>query len=131
MNVERLIRTWSLIVAGVVLGGIFFAVSVARGDSVGRASIAFAIVAGYALVVSIFRGRSETASAIGGLPVDERWQAISLRGMAASGQIGAFVALGGFIVSEASGHDGMQFALVAAAIGLGCIGSIIVLRWRL
>ena len=130
MNYTKLVNTWSLIVTGVVLGGIFFVVDLARGDSVGRASIAFAIVAGYALAVSAFRGRSETASAIAGRPVDERWQAINLRAMAAAGQIGAFVARRlhrrGSLRARRS-----QFAIVAAAIGLGYIGSIILFRWRL
>jgi hypothetical protein len=90
-----------------------------------------AIVAGYTTVLAVFRTRSETASVLAGLPVDERWQAINLHALAAAGMIAAFVALGGFAVAVATGHDWFGFAIVAVTIGLAYIGGVIWYRWRL
>jgi hypothetical protein len=107
------------------------AADLAMNGSPSRAVTDVAILVGYTLVLTVFRGRSETAGVLAGQPVDERWQAINLHALAAAGMIGAFFALGGLILAEATGHDGSGFAIVAAAIGAGYIGGIFWFRWRL
>jgi len=44
--------------------------------------------------------------------------------------VGAIVALGGFVIAEATGHDGMEFAIVAGAVGLAYIISVVWFRVR-
>ena len=90
-----------------------------------------AIVAGYTVILTLLRSRSETASVLSGLPVDERWQAINLHALATAGMIGALVALGGFAVAVATGHDASGFAVVAGAVGISYIGAVIWFRSRL
>jgi hypothetical protein len=130
MSLGSHLNRWSIVLTGVVLGIVFAAVDLVQGVSPVRAAIAFAIVAGYALAISAFRSRSETASALAGHPVDERWQAINLRAVAVAGQTGAFAALAGFLIAEATGHDGSQFAVVGAAVGLSYILAVVWFRLR-
>jgi hypothetical protein len=113
------------------IGGIMGTADLVGTGSLSRALTDFGIVAGYALALAFLRNRSETASALAGRPVDERWQAINLHALAAAGLIGALVALGGFLVAEATGHDWSGFAIVTGAIGLAYIGGVVWYRWRL
>jgi hypothetical protein len=132
-SVRRTFGRWWLVLFGVALGGVMGSADLATNGSPSRAvtDVTMAILVGYTLVLMVFRGRSETASVLAGHPVDERWQAINLHAVAAAGMIGAFVALGGFIAAEETGHDWSGFAIVAAAIGAGYVGGVIWFRWRL
>ena len=130
MNLSSFVGRWSFVLFGVGLGLVFAVADLAQGVPPIHALIAFAVVAGYGLALTLLRSRSETASALAGRPVDERWQDASLRAVAASGMVGAIVALGGFVIAEATGHDGMEFAIVAGAVGLAYIISVVWFRVR-
>jgi hypothetical protein len=122
---------WWLVLVGMVVGGVMGAAELAGSGSLSRAVIDFAIVSGYTLALAFLRTRSETASTLAGQPVDERWQAINQHALAAAGLVAAFVALGGFVVAEATGHDWAAFAIVAGAVGLAYIGGVVWYRWRI
>jgi hypothetical protein len=122
---------WWLVLVGVAVGGTLGVADLLGSGSWGRALTDVAIVAGYTTVLAIFRTRSETASVLAGIPVDERWQAINLHALAAAGMIAAFMALGGFAVAVATGHDWSGFAIVAGTVGIAYIGGVIWYRTRL
>ena len=122
---------WWLILVGLALGGLLGLADFIATGSTGRALIDVAIVGGYALILALFRSRSETASVLAGLPVDERWEAINLQALAAAGLIGAIVSLTGLVAAEVAGHDASGFGMVAGVIGISYIGSVIWFRWRL
>ena len=85
---------WWLVLVGVAVGGTLGVADLLGSGSWGRALTDVAIVAGYTTVLAIFRTRSETASVLAGIPVDERWQAINLHALAAAGMIAASYVLG-------------------------------------
>jgi hypothetical protein len=120
-----------LVLVGVAIGGALGVADLLGSGSWGRALADVAIVAGYTSVLTVFRTRSETASALAGIPVDERWQAINLHALAAAGMVAAFVAMGGFAVAVATGHDWFGFAIVAGTVGISYIGGVIWYRFRL
>ena len=124
------IRRWWFVLVGGALGAILAVADLAWRGVPTRAATTFAIVLGYSLIVAMLQTRSETASALAGRPVDERWAAINVRALAISGQLGAFVALGGFVAAELTGADGSQFALVGAVVGFAYIGTIVWYRLR-
>jgi hypothetical protein len=122
---------WWLVLVGLIIGGILGLADYAASGSVVRAIIDVAIVTGYSSIVAIFRSRSETASVLAGSPVDERWQVINMHALAAAGLVGAVVALGGFVLAQASGHDWSGFAIVAVAIGISYLGGVFWYRSRI
>jgi hypothetical protein len=122
---------WWLVLVGLVVGGGLGLADLVSTGSASRAVTDVAIVAGYTLILTLLRSRSETASALAGLPVDERWESINLHALATTGLIGAIAALGGFAAAELTGHDASAFAMVAGIIGIAYIGSVIWYRWRL
>jgi hypothetical protein len=122
--------SWWLILVGLIIGSALGAADWLGGSPI-RAVTDVAIVAGYTVILTLLRSRSETASVLSGLPVDERWQAINLHALAAAGMIGAFIALGGFAVAVATGHDASGFVIVAGAVGISYIGAVIWFRSRL
>ena len=122
---------WWLVLVGVVVGAVLGLADFIATGSASRALIDVAIVGGYTLVLALFRSRSETASVLAGLPVDERWESINLHALATAGLIAAVVSLGGFVAAEVSGRDWSGFAIVAGVIGISYIGGVIFYRWRL
>jgi hypothetical protein len=122
---------WWLVFVGLVVGGVLGLADMIATGSSSRAIIDVAIVVGYTLVLALFRSRSETASVLAGLPVDERWESVNLHALATAGLIAAVVSLGGFVAAEVTGHDWSAFAIVAGVIGVSYIGGVIWYRWRL
>ena len=122
---------WWLVLVGLAVGGVLGLADLIATGSPGRALTDVAIVGGYTLVLALFRSRSETASVLAGLPVDERWESINLHALSTAGLIAAVVSLSGFVAAEVTGHDGSGFAIVAGVIGVSYIGGVIWYRWRL
>jgi hypothetical protein len=122
---------WWLVLVGLVVGGVLGAADYAANGSGGRAVTDAVIVTGYTAILAFFRSRSETAGVLAGSPVDERWQVINLRALAAAGMVAALVSLGGFAVTEAAGRDPSGFLVVAFAVGVSYIGGVIWYRSRL
>lgn len=122
---------WWLVLVGVVIGGMLGLADLVASGSPSRAVTDVAIIVGYTLILALFRSRSETASVLAGMPVDERWEAINLHALAAAGLVAAFASLGGLVLAEVTGHDWSGFAIVAGVVGVAYIGGVIWYRWRL
>jgi hypothetical protein len=118
-------------ITGLIIGGILIGIELSQGARLDRAIGGVAILFAYAAVLWFFQNRSETVSAVAGRPVDERWQVIHQRAMAAAATIAAIVALVGFGGMELLGRDNWQFALMAGVIGLGYLVGVVWYRWRL
>ena len=121
---------WWIVVFGAALGSVMGAADLALNGSPARAAADVVILVGYTAILALLRTRSETASALGGYPVDERWQAINQGALAAAGMVGGLVALCGFLIAEASGRDWSGFAIVGAVIGVAYIGTVVWGRLR-
>ena len=63
---------WAVPAVGFVVGLLVAAAELGRRATPLQAALAFAIVAAYALGLRLLQSRSETASLLSGLPVDER-----------------------------------------------------------
>ena len=59
---------WVVPAVGFVLGLLIAAAMLGRHASLGRAAVAFAIVAGYAIALRVLQSRSDMASLLSGLP---------------------------------------------------------------
>jgi type IV secretory pathway VirB2 component (pilin) len=115
---------------GVVIGAVLIGIELSQGARWDRAAGGMVILFVYAAALWFFQSRSETVSTLAGRPVDELWQSIHQRAMAATATIAAIVALVGFGAMELLGRDNWQFALMAGVIGAGYIAGIIWYRWR-
>ncbi len=120
---------WIVPALGLIIGGMMFVASTAGGQP-GPGLGMFGVMAVYSGVLVAFGGRSETVAVLRGQPVDERLVSIALQATAASGLVAIVVAIGGFLWDLAHGRSGSDFALVAAAAGLGYLAALLVLRWR-
>jgi uncharacterized membrane protein YedE/YeeE len=89
-----------------------------------------AILVAFIGAIWVLQTRSETASALAGKPVDERWQLINERAMAVATAFGLFTAVAGFAVMEALGHDNWQFAAMALVLSGGYLVGVGWYRWR-
>ncbi len=126
---NRLYR-WLVPIFGIALGVLVAVAESGHGSSIAEAILAFAIVAGYVLALAALRNRSETAQLLAGFPVDERWESINVRALATAAVIVAVMLAVAFIGLEASGGDGMPYALTAAIFALSYFGSVLWYRWR-
>ena len=115
---------------GLVIGMIMAGGAFAGGAGAGEAALSFGIVAGYALVVTIAGRRSETASALAGRPVDERWEHIGLEACALALGVSSVAVLVGVLVAQVTGGDWKPYALIACVMGVSYLGSLVVLRAR-
>jgi len=119
-----------VLVTGVLVGAGLGLARLAGGGSPTEALLAFAITAGYALVVTLLARRSETAGALAGRPVDERWEHINLEACAWALGVTAIAVVAAFAVAEATGGDWQPYALVAVTMGVAYFGSLVIVRVR-
>lgn len=125
-----LIARYPALATGLVIGLIMAAGAYAAGGGAGEAAVSFGIVAGYAVLVTIAGTRNETASALAGRPVDERWEHIGLEACAVALGVSSVAVLAGFLVAQVSGGDWKPYALIACVMGLSYLGSVVLLRAR-
>lgn len=120
---------WGMPAFGLLLGVLFFAASAIGGEP-GTGLAIFAVMAVYSAVIAVFGGRIETLGILGGRPVDERLATFSVHATAVAGTVALLVAIVGFLWSIAHGQSGEDFAVVAAAGGLGYIAALLWFRRR-
>jgi hypothetical protein len=130
MNRTSMCR-WFVPAVAFVIGLVVAAAELGSNASPWQAAVAFVIVAGYALGLRLLQSRSETASLLSGLPVDERWESINNRALALAAEAIAIFLLAVFVVTEFGGGDAMPYAMSIAAFGVAYLGGILWYRWRL
>jgi hypothetical protein len=121
---------WFVPAVGFVIGILMAAAELGRNAAPWQAALAFAIVAAYALGLRLLQSKSETASLLSGLPVDERWESINNRALALAAQVIAVILLVAFLVTEFGGYDAMPYASMLAVFSLAYLGGIAWFRWR-
>lgn len=124
------LRRSPVLVVGIVIGLVFGAAALAGGGPWWRAALATAIPIGYAVLVTLVARRSETASVLAGRPVDERWEQMNLEASTWALGVTAIVALGAFVVADATRGDWMPWALICAVMAASYAGSLAVIRLR-
>ena len=120
---------WGMPAFGLLLGVLLLTASAIGGQPIVGIGM-FAVMAIYSGVVVVFVGRSEAIGVLGGRPADERLAGFDLAATAVAGTVATLVALGGFLWQIAQGQSGADFALVAAAAGIGYLGALLWFRWR-
>ncbi|MEX1169547.1 MAG: hypothetical protein WEE50_05330 [Chloroflexota bacterium] len=124
------ISSWTVPIVGFVLG-ILIALSLLGRDATPvQAGIAFAISAGYALVLRALQSRSDVASLLSGMPRDERWDWINLRALSLSAQVIAIAIVGAFLVAQFNGADATPYAWLGALFGATYLAGIVWYRQR-
>lgn len=126
---ETTMTRWGMPAFGLLMGVLLFTASAIGGQPILGLGM-FAAMAIYSAVVVVFGGRSETIGVLGGRPTDERLAGFDLAATAVAGTVAILVALGGFLWQIAHGESGNDFALVAAAAGIGYLGALLWFRWR-
>lgn len=124
------LRRTPVLFVGIVIGLVMGGAELVAGAALWRAALAAAIPMAYALLVTVVARRNETASALAGHPVDERWEHINLEASTWAFGISAIVVLGAFVVAEATNGDWAPYAFIGAVMGLAFIGSLVVVRLR-
>ncbi len=119
-----------VLVTGVAIGAVLGLARLVGGGSPAEALLAFAITAGYAFVVTRLARRSETAGALAGRPIDERWEHINLEACAWALGVTAIAVVAAFAVAEATGGDWQPYALVALTMAVAYCGSLVIVRVR-
>lgn len=121
---------WLVPGVAVALGLVLFVAQAANGDT-GGGLASLAIMTGYAAVLAVLGGRSETVSLLRGDTVDERAGLIQLRATAFTGNVLVTVLVGGFLVQVARGSsDTGTWAALCAVAGVSFAGALAVLRRR-
>ena len=121
---------WFVPAVGFVLGLLIAAAEMGRNASPGQAAVAFAIVVGYAIALRVLQSRSDMASLLSGLPLDERWASINLRALSLAAQLIAVVLVGAFLVTQFGGADSTPYAWLGAVFALGYLGGLVWYRSR-
>ena len=119
-----------VLVTGIVIGAGLGLAQLAGGGSPWGALLALVIPVGYALLVTLMGRRSDTAGALAGRPVDERWEHINLEACAWALGVTALVVVVAFAVAEATGGDWQPYALVAVTMAVAYVGSLVIVRAR-
>lgn len=115
---------------GAVIGLVLAASELLGGDSIVTAAVSIAIVIGFAMLVTLLQGRSETAASLAGRPVDERWEHIGLEASAYAFAASALATLGALAIVQATGGDWQPYAGVAVIMAIAYAGSLVVVRAR-
>lgn len=124
------IGSWTVPIFGFVLG-ILIALALLGSDATpAEAAVAFAFVAGYALIVRLIQSRSDVASLLSGMPTDERWESINLRALSLSAQVIAVAIVGAFLVARFAGADATPYTWLAALFAATYLGGILWYRQR-
>ncbi len=124
------ISRWTVPIVGFVLG-ILIALSMLGGDATpAQAAIAFAFVAGYAIVLRLLQSRSDVASLLSGMPRDERWESINLRALSLAAQVIAVAIVGAFLVTQFGRADATPYAWLGALFAATYLGGILWYRQR-
>ncbi len=121
---------WLVPAVGFVIGLLMAAAALGRNATPLQAFIAFAICAAYALGLRLRQSRSETASLLSGLPVDERWESINMKALAMAGAAIAVILVAAFLITEFGGGDWMPYAWLGATFAIFYLGGILWYRWR-
>lgn len=116
---------WGLPALGLLLGAAMFAASAAGGQA-GLGIGMFAVMASYSGVLILFGGGSDTVGVLRGQSADERLASFDLAATAVAGVVATVAAIAGFLWEIAHGQSGFEFALVAAAAG---VGYLVALLW--
>lgn len=124
------ISKWTVPIVGLVLGLLISAAMLGSNASPAQAAVAFAIVAGYAIVLRLLQSRSDVASLLSGLPRDERWETINLRALSLAAQVMAIVLVGAFLVTQFGKADATPYAWLGALFALTYLGGILWYRQR-
>lgn len=122
-------RRFAVPLTAIVLGAAAWAAQAIGGDVRGGA-ISFAIMATYAVVVFAFSTRSDIAGVLAGNAPDERYRAIDLRALAATGLVLIVYVIGGFLWEQGHGRSGMPYTLMGAVAGVTYLASVIYGRFR-
>jgi hypothetical protein len=124
------ISSWTVPIFGFVLG-ILIALSLLGSDATpAEAAIAFAFVAGYAIVLKLLQTRSDVASLLSGMPRDERWESINHRALSLSAQVIAIALVGAFLITRFGGADATPYAWLGALFAATYLVGILWYRQR-
>lgn len=123
-------RKWVVPGVGFAIGLVVAAAELGRQATLLEALVAFAVLAAYALGLVALQSRSETASLLSGLPVDERWESINGRALSLAAQVIALMILITFLASQFSGGDAMPYAWLGAVFATAYLGGVLWYRWR-
>ena len=121
---------WLVPAVGFVIGLLMAAALLGQHASVWQAGLSFVIVAAYAMGLRLLQSRSETASLLSGMPVDERWESINNRALSMAAQLIAVVLVLAFLVTQFGGLDSTPYAWLGAVFALAYLGGILWYRWR-
>ncbi len=120
---------WVTPVIGLLIGVLLLVAAAIGGQPVlGLAMLA--VMAIYSAILLAFGGRSETIGVLGGRPHDERLASFNIHATAVAGTVAITVAIAGFLWSIARGESGDDFAVVAAAAGIGYVVALLWFRRR-
>lgn len=100
-----------------------------------HAYLMFAMIGASLVGLRVLMSKSETASTLLGLPVDERWASINTRAWALAAQVVFAVLvfalfLGATLEAQGIHWDSTPYLLVGAALATAYLGGILWYRWR-
>jgi hypothetical protein len=127
---NRTLSKWLVPAVGFVIGLLMAAALLGQHATLWQAGLSFGIVAVYALGLRLLQSRSETASLLSGMPVDERWESINNRALSLAAQFIAVVLVVAFLATQFGGGDSMQYAWLGAAFATAYLGGILWYRSR-
>lgn len=121
---------WFVPGVGLALGLVVGVAEMGRSGNPVQATVAFALVAGYALLLRAFQSRSDMASLLSGVPRDERWTSINVRALAVAAQVMALAVAIGFLATQFGGGDTETYARLGAIFAVAYIGGLVWYRSR-